>query len=364
MSVTISDVSSGLAPYHYAGFVNKPDVGALSAQPQRILIIGAMEKGNAPQGVVEVDPDKIDEQFTDGSEPTTISSMLHAAYNANSYMPLYALAVGEGQNLIDLLKEMPEEQYTQIACSFADNFLTDIDTEMDKRWGSVRQIDGHFFVSIKGTKQELEASLGGQENLKHINIISSYDSTSPAHVWAAVLAATVAKYAHKPYLPYHSIPLEGVDPPTNEPRLEERNQLLEQGISTFRVEGKKVVIDRLVNFWTKDKSYQDLNKKMILSYLRYDFVQFLKQMYPRHALSNDESQADGDVATPKSARDLAIARHLRWKKEKYVQDPGEEFKKLVEVKINENDGETMEFYLPVKLMGQYRRSEVTIAFTP
>ena len=144
----------------------------------------------------------------------------------------------------------------------------------------------------------------------------------------------------------------------------QRNILLKSGISTHFVEGKTVKIDRLVSMYSKDSSYRDLNKKQILSYLRYDFVKFLKSMYPRHALSQDESQADGDVATPKSARDLAIARHLRWKKEKYVQDPDAEFKNLVRVWVDENNGETLRFYLPVQLMGQLRRTITTIAFTP
>ena len=200
-------------------------------------------------------------------------------------------------------------------------------------------------------------------NLKHITIIASSDSEDDDFIWASTLAAVNAHHVAKPFLPYQTLPLPNLKAPSTQFKLEDRIKLLNKGFSTHQIEDDKVLIDRLVTFHTKDKSYRDLNKKQILSYLRYDFIKFLKEMYPRHALSNDETQADSDVVTPKSARDFAIARHLRWKEEKYVQDPNKDFKKMVTVKIS-SDGESLEFYLPVQLMGQLRRTITTIAFTP
>lgn len=368
MSVQIDDVPQGLAPFHYAGFRKRPDAGALSTRPLRILIIGSMEGSTVPREVQKVSPEKLQDFYGDGEEESILSQMLKAAYRVSPYVPLYALAISPADEAVEggfreRLRSLPEMSFSQIACSLRGDELSALNEEMEERWGSVRQIDGHVFVAEEGTADDVEERYKKRKDYRQLTIMPCSDSATPHFIWAAVLAATVAKYGHKPQLPYHGIELRGVKAPVTEFRLATRNQLLSKGFSTFRVEGERVVIDRLVTFWTKDRSYRDLSKKMLLSYLRYDFVNFLKETYPRHALSGDESQADGDVATPKSARDLAIARHIRWKQEKYVQDPENEFKKLVDVRIDPDDGESLIFYLPVRLMGQYRRSVVTIAFS-
>ena len=273
------------------------------------------------------------------------------------------------RSLSEALSKLPEMQFTQIASSF--NSKEDIilaNEELERRWGPTLQLDGHYFTAIHGSVNKIKETYSDNGNvldeLKHVTVMGVSDSNDSSAVWAASLAAVNSLYALKPYLPYHSLPLPGVTAPETEYTLAQRDMLLKLGISTHVVESGKAKIDRLVSMHSKDWSYRDLNKKQILSYLRYDFVKFLKSMYPRSALSKDDTQADGDVATPKSARDLAIARHMRWKQEKFVQDPDGDFKNNVDVRVDENNGETLRFFLPVQLMGQMRRTVTTIAFTP
>ena len=268
------------------------------------------------------------------------------------------------------IDELPEMQFTQIAAEFnsaAD--LKKINKELEKRWGPTLQMDGHYFTAVSGSVTGIKTTYNNLNELPHVTVLAIGDSQLDPAVWAASLAAVNAKYVSKPYLPYSSLeiplPLDVPDAlPSTEYKLSERNLLLAAGISTQVVESGKAKIDRLVTMHSKDKSYRDLNKKQILSYLRYDFVKFLKTMFPRSGLSRDNTQADGDIVTPKSARDLAIARHNRWKQEKYVQDPDGSFKNLINVRVDENDGESLRFFLPVQLMGQLRRTVTTIAFTP
>ena len=278
------------------------------------------------------------------------------------------------KSLEDALESLPEKQFTQIAGGYNDSSeLKKINQELEKRWGPTLQMDGHYFTAVSGSITEIKADYteNGKllDQLPHVTVMAIGDSQLDPAVWAASLAAVNAKYVSKPYLPYSSLeiplPLDVPDAlPKAEYKLSERNQLLAAGISTHIVESGKAKIDRLVTMHSKDKSYRDLNKKQILSYLRYDFVKFLKTMFPRSGLSRDNTQADGDIVTPKSARDLAIARHNRWKQEKYVQDPDGSFKNLINVRVDENDGESLRFFLPVQLMGQLRRTVTTIAFTP
>ena len=268
------------------------------------------------------------------------------------------------------IDELPEMQFTQIAAEF--NSVADlkkINKELEKRWGPTLQMDGHYFTAVSGKVTGIKTTYSNLNELPHVTVLAIGDSQLDPAVWAASLAAVNAKYVSKPYLPYSSLeiplPLDVPDAlPKAEYKLSERNQLLAAGISTHIVESGKAKIDRLVTMHSKDKSYRYLNKKQILSYLRYDFVKFLKTMFPRSGLSRDNTQADGDIVTPKSARDLAIARHNRWKQEKYVQDPDGSFKNLINVRVDENDGEALRFFLPVQLMGQLRRAITTIAFTP
>lgn len=278
------------------------------------------------------------------------------------------------QSIQQALEQLPEIQFTQIAGEFSSiSDLKKINDELSKRWDHTLQIDGHYFTAVGGDVTAIKARYTEGEKLAltelaHVTVMAISDSQLDPAVWAASLAAVNAKYVSKPYLPYTSLeiplPRRLHALPATEYKLAERNLLLRYGISTHVVESGKAKIDRLVTMHSKDPSYRDLNKKQILSHLRFDFVKFLKTMFPRSALSKDDTQADGDVVTPKSARDLAIARHMKWKKEKYVQDPEGSFKNLVNVRVDENDGETLRFFLPVQLMGQLRRTITTIAFTP
>lgn len=285
--------------------------------------------------------------------------------NVNSVFTPGVAAVGSMEDVIAALPY--DQQFTQIASSFNEpEEIKTLDDELQSRWNDTRQIDGHLFVADRGTVTDLKARYSKNEAKKfHVTIMATSDSQTEPAVWAATIAAINASHAYRPYLPYGSLPLgRKIKAPTTQYTLSQRDQLLNAGISTHRVVGGAVQIDRIVTYYTDDKAYQDLNKKQILSFLRYDFIKFLKDHYPRHALSADETQADGDVATPMSARDLVIARHNAWKNRKYVQDPGKEFKKLIRVKIDEEANDTLRFYLPVQLMGQLRRTITTLAYTP
>jgi len=302
---------------------------------------------------------------TMGNEMAVGVKNLLTGLNVNSVFTPGVAAVGSMEDVIAALPY--DQQFTQIASSFSDpEDLRVLNFELADRWDNDRQIDGHLFVADRGTVTELTAKYSKEEAKKfHVTIMASSDSQTEPAVWAATVAAVNASHAYRPYLPYGSLPLgRKIQAPPSQYTLAQRNDLLNAGISTHRVVGGAVQLDRVVTYYTDDRAYQDLNKKQILSFLRYDFIKFLKDHYPRHALSADETQADGDVATPMSARDLVIARHNAWKNRKYVQDPGKQFKKLIRVKIDDEANDTLKFYLPIQLMGQLRRTITTLAYTP
>lgn len=357
----------GLVPYHFAGMVSNPKGDKLSTQTQRVLLIAPFEptgEETIPNGAILITSiDEITENFK--KEDSTMVKMLTASLKTNPYVETYALCSAAGKDEInEALSHLDEKQYTQIATSHNDNeSILSLNDELESRWGPVRQIDGHLFVAKKGEVNDLKEIPNALGQLKHVTILAASNSETDEAVWAASLAALNAKYATKPYLPYHGLSFPSFITPGKPYSLTDRDILLKSGISTHIVEGSIVKIDRLVTLYNKDSSYRDLNKKQILSYIRYDIAAFLKKMFPRHALSADETQADGDVVTPKSVRDLIISRHLLLKRTKYVQDPENIFKNLVKVEIDPKDSEALKLFIPVHLMGQLRRTVTTIAFS-
>ena len=156
MVMRIEDVPEGLAPFHFAGMVSNPSVDSLSVQPQKILIIAP--SANEVQGTNEIlDVENVNDIY---GEDSTIAKMIHVTYKANKFTPIFALAVQESleKTFEDHLNGLPEVQFTQIATSFNDTVsIKALDKELESRWGSIRQIDGHVFVGASGSISDLEA---------------------------------------------------------------------------------------------------------------------------------------------------------------------------------------------------------------
>ncbi|MCB0375535.1 MAG: hypothetical protein KDD04_06420, partial [Sinomicrobium sp.] len=147
-----------------------------------------------------------------------------------------------------------------------------------------------------------------------------------------------------------------------------RENLLKAGISTIRISSGRVFLDRLVTTCSRDDqtdspdtSYRDLNAKLTLSAIRYDWLGYVKQAFHRFILSQDEKQAGDFVATPKTVTGLAVARHDLWLQKLLVQDPDNLFAKQLKVDVAA-DGEHFSIRLPVHLMGQLRGTHTVLSF--
>lgn len=195
--------------------------------------------------------------------------------------------------------------------------LTAIETELTSRWGAMRMIDCQGFTGAPGTFGTL-SSLGSGRNSKHVTIVEAHAMPTPADEVAAVAAALVAFYgAADPGRPFQTLTMNRVLPAVESARFtfSERNLLLFDGITTTKVVGGVVQLERVITTYqlnsagADDVSYLDVTTMLTLSYLRYTFRQRIMSIYPRHKLADDGIRpgAGQAIITPKIGKAEALA---------------------------------------------------------
>lgn len=266
-----------------------------------------------------------------------------------------------------------DTQYNVIACPYTDaSNLTALKAELADRWGPLRQSDGIAFSAAAGTHSDL-GTLGDSQNSPHLSIVSAHGTPTPPYELAAAVAGVAAFYLQQdPARPLQTLPIAGVLPAAIADRftLQENNLLLYDGISTTMVDADGVVrIQRMITTYktnpqgAEDISYLDVETPATLSYLRYDFRNYILRKYPRHKLANDGTRfgAGQAVITPKIGKAEAIARFRVWELLGLVEG-ADQFKAGLIVERNANDPTRLDWLLPPDLVNQFRVGGVQVAF--
>ena len=236
-----------------------------------------------------------------------------------------AMATGAGNpDIATAITAMADEQYNWIAMPWGDTAnLAALNTELDDRWGPMRQIDGRAFAAYQGTLAAT-GTFGNGLNNEHLSVIGTGDSPQPPYLWAAVNCAVAAtSLIVDPARPLQTLALPGIMGPAVGDRWTraERNTLLFDGIATFSVSRSgEVLIERQITTYQTngtgqaDASYLDINTPETLSRLRYEQRQMFALRYPRHKLADDGVAygAGQAIITPKAAKGelLALYRQL------------------------------------------------------
>ena len=257
---------------------------------------------------------------------------------------------------------LPEEAYSHyVLLNYNTPVLEAFVEVLAKRWGSTLQLDGIVFAD------EVDTKLSTELNSPYICLIPKLKATDKQ--WAVSFAALNAAYAGEPSRPYQNIKVPGLESDhATGFKLEKRNQLLKKGISTWRKQGKDVIVDRLVTTYVKntagadDPSYRDLNTLQTLSEIRYDFRNSVALAYPRHMLAKDEFPYKGAVVTPKMLRAFCITKYRQWQNNNLVQDPGGEFKKRLTINVSKDIPGKVDIILPIHVMGQWRITQTSLQF--
>lgn len=256
------------------------------------------------------------------------------------------------------------KHYNIIAFPYTDgNSLNLLDNELDDRWGPLRQLEGLAFVSVRGSVSDL-GTFGDSNNSQNLCIVHA--SGTPTATWevAANAAALAAFYGNiDPARPFQTLELNAVMAPlmTDRFTLQERNILLYDGISTWKVDdANDVRAERFITSYKKspagadDRSYLDICTVLTLGRLRYSLRNYLLLKYPRHKLaSGDITQfgAGQAIATPDSIKGDIIGWYWRQMDQGLVEDINA-FKTGLIVERNANDENRVDILLTPDLVNQ------------
>ncbi|WP_449246568.1 phage tail sheath subtilisin-like domain-containing protein [Desulfarculus baarsii] len=346
----------------------------------------------------------------DGDAPTEVAAALAAAINANVYLPVTATAAeavvtvrarhkGDAGNEIylghsyhageklpggltlaitamsggsgnpdigDAISAMAAEKFKWIVSAWTDAANLDaITDELAIRWGAMRQMDGVCFCARRGTSAALSTFVGGL-NSPYLVVggVEPGMPTSPWIVAAAFAGQALHHLGYDPARPLTSLVLADVLPAKPSGRFvgDERNVLLRDGVSTFRVNpDDDVYIERAVTTYTQnalgvdDVSMADLCTVATLQVLRYRVVTMLGLKFARCKLANDNSPASyaQNIVRPKDVKAALTSLMYTLEMEGLVEDVAA-WADYIAVEIDTTDTNRLNVYLPPNLIGQAR----------
>jgi len=265
-----------------------------------------------------------------------------------------------------------DQPFDAIVTAYTDTTsLNLLKTELESRWGPMRQLDGLVFAAKRDTYGNL-ASFGAARNGKFETVLG-YRGPNPPWEWAAAYAAVVMQAAGQdPARPFQTLQLPGLLAPKVNERFTraERELLLADGISTFVVDqGGAVLLERPITTYQSDAngepdtSWLDVNTPLTLSYLRWSLRLRFTQRYPRHKLANDgthfgEGQA---VITPKVARAELVSLFREWEAAGLVENI-DQFVADLKVERDQSNPNQLNALIPPDLVNQLRVFAAQIQF--
>jgi len=272
----------------------------------------------------------------------------------------------------EAIAKFGEDQYLLIGTAWLDaSSVSKMETELTDRFGPIRQNDGYAFYGARGTVSELNA-IGDSYNSQFTVIHRAGGPTHPSEQIAAKMGVIAMNAQNDPARPFQTLAVLGILPESEDEKLliSERNILLYHGIATGNtISGGAVTIERVITTYKKnnagadDVSYLDLNTLLTLSYIRYDWRNYMLRKYPRHKLASDGIQfAQGQkIMTPNLGKAEAIAKFREWESIGLVEG-AEQFKEDLIVERNASDVNRLDFLLPTDLVNQLRVMGTKIGF--
>lgn len=272
----------------------------------------------------------------------------------------------------DVIGVLDDTQYILVMSAFKDpSNIAKMETELTLRFGPITQNDGFAQYGTKGSLSELVTE-GDSYNSQFTTLHRSSGPLHPAVQVAGKCGVIAANGSIDPARPFQTLEVLGMLAESEDEKLtlEERNILLYHGIATDKsIDGGKVVIERVITTYKKnnagadDVSYLDLNTLLTLSYIRYDWRNYMLRKYPRHKLANDGTRfaAGQKIMTPSIGKGEAISKFREWEEIGLVEGL-DQFKADLIVERNGSDVNRLDFLMPPNLVNQLRIMGTKISF--
>lgn len=287
---------------------------------------------------------------------------------------IVAMTGGTGNpDIAPAIAALGDDWFQVIAMPYTDaTNLTLLETELDSRFGPLREIEGQAFAAARASHGAL-GTLGDSRNSPHLTIVAAAAEPMPPFAKAAESAAIVAYYASiDPARPLQTLRYSYCLPPAEADRFtqEERNLLLYDGIATTEVDAGGVMrVERMVTTYktnaagAPDIAYLDVETLLTLMTVRHDWRNYIELKYPRHKLANDGTRfGDGQaVVTPNVIKAEAVTKFREWEELGLVEN-FDQFKADLIVERDASDPNRMNVLLPPDCVNGLRIIATKIAF--
>lgn len=227
---------------------------------------------------------------------------------------------------------MGDEWYNWIINPYTDvaNMVA-LESEIDERWGPLKQIGVRAFTAFPGT-HAAAGTYGNARNNPHMSCMAISTSPTPVYEVAAINCAVAAfSLSIDPARPLQTLELKGMKAPelAGQWTRSERNLLLFDGMSTFTIDRDGTCrIERQITMYQTndaslpDASYLDICTPETLERIRFEQRLLQAQKYPRHKLADDgtnfgQGQA---IITPKIWRGELLALYKKLEAKGWVED--------------------------------------------
>ena len=237
------------------------------------------------------------------------------------------------------------------------------------RWSWSEMIYGGAFSAFRGTLGTC-TTFGTGRNDQHMSIVAFNDSPDPVWIWATEMgAASAASLRVDPGLPLQYINTTLKAPPiASRWTLGERNTLLYDGMSTFRVgDDGTVIVERMCTTYqhnaagADDNSYLDVETMYGLMFVARQISDYLLTRYARKKLVSDATPIlyGSNCVNAPMIKASVIVDYRALEAQGYVQNAAT-FARNVVV---ENAGNGLvKILAPVDLVNQLRQIAILLQF--
>jgi phage tail sheath gpL-like len=265
-----------------------------------------------------------------------------------------------------VLDGLGDAWYTDIVSPYTDAInLGAIEALGTTDYGPMVMHDTMAWTAAAGSFSAL-STLGNSRNSPHVSIMGASGLPNPPWEVAATVAGVAAyNLSIDPARPLQTLALPGLLAPALPTILtmQERNMLLYDGISTFRVApgGDGILIERCITTYktnsagAADPSYLDVETLRTIAFLRYDLRTYITLTFPRFKLADDGTPygAGQAIVTPKTIRAAIVARFVLWETAGLAQDASA-FQKALIVTRNAGDPNRVDALIPPTVINQLR----------
>ena len=287
-AVSNGDTADAIATNLTAAINANADLGVTAAAAAAVITLTTVHKGQAMNGT-DV---RFDYYGTAGGEYGV----------AGVGLAVVAMSGGTANPVLDTaLANLSDQNFDFICMPYTDtvslNAIQEFLSDATGRWSWEQMIYGGAFAAYSGTLGAC-STFGNSRNDQHVSIMAYNDSPDPPWIWAAVMMAYAASSLRvDPGLPLQYMATELKPPPiASRWTIGERNTLLYDGMSTFRVnDAGQVIMERMCTTYQKnaagaaDDSYLDVETMFGLMFVARDLTNFLLTRYMRKKLVSDQT---------------------------------------------------------------------------